>query len=164
MEWRAIPGYERYAVSDTGRVRSLGTRNRPQAMKLHTVDGYQKVSLTCANCAGKKKLFVHRLVLLAFRGSPPPGKPRTRHLNGKSTDNRLTNLKWGDDLENARDTSWHGKRASGERHPKAKLTWAKVRTIRKLLSQGKRPVELGKTYGVTGNLISQIGRKKIWKE
>jgi hypothetical protein len=54
---------------------------------------------------------------------------------------------------------------TGEKHPAAKLTWEKVRAIRAEYSPGRVTItSLGVKYGVDHTLISQIVRKKIWRE
>jgi hypothetical protein len=51
--------------------------------------GYMRVSL------GKKRVAVHKLVLITFVGEMPPECTGVRHLNDIKDDNRLTNLRWG---------------------------------------------------------------------
>jgi hypothetical protein len=83
-QWRPVPGYEgRYEVSDHGRVRSLdaycgnrfGTRTlrKGRMLKLSIVKphGYRSVQLADGR-GNLTAVKVHRLVLLAFKGEPPP--------------------------------------------------------------------------------------------
>lgn len=69
-------------------------------------DGYQTVKLAIEKRQVSWK--VHRLVLLAFVGPPPPGKPLARHLDGDPQNNSITNLVWGDNSENQIDRIRHG--------------------------------------------------------
>lgn len=48
--------------------------------------------------------YIHRLVLLAFKG-PPPDEHRIEgcHKDGDPTNNRPSNLYWGTSVENAAD-------------------------------------------------------------
>lgn len=48
----------------------------------------------------KKLVYVHRLVLLAFKGIPEYGKDQCNHINGDTFDNRASNLEWCTRLEN----------------------------------------------------------------
>lgn len=55
--------------------------------------------------------------------------------------------------------------ARGEDNPCARLTWDKVRAIRKEYAEGGVfQGQLGKKYGVSRSLIGYIIRNKIWKE
>jgi len=49
---------------------------------------------------------IHSLVLEAFVSNKPDGAV-ARHINGNSFDNRLLNLTWGSQQENANDRSFH---------------------------------------------------------
>ena len=116
----ATPPYE---ASSHGRIRSVlrtladgrtcgGTilqqrdHNRPK-------DGppfYQRVNLSHAGRKDSGRL-VHQLVLLAFEGPPPPGKPLIRHLDDNPARNfwapggegNGTNLVYGSEPENIAD-------------------------------------------------------------
>lgn len=109
--WLPVPGHEGlYEVSDHGRVRSLdrvitmknGRKRRQRGIVLKPVNsnGYH-----CVNVGALR--YVHRLVLEAFVGPPPPGM-ETRHLDGDPHNNRLGNLKWGSSSENNDDIVAHG--------------------------------------------------------
>lgn len=160
--WRPVPRFERYEVSDHGRVRSVGTRNRPKMMKARVVKGYARVSIHCGNCHGKANLYVHLAVLAAFRGPCPLGE-EARHLDGRSTNNVLRNLRWGTKAENEADKKRHGAYARGGRNAKAKLTEPQVVSIIRALLAGARPGELAERYAVSVALIGQIKRRIIWK-
>ena len=125
--WRPIPGYEDlYQISDTGSVRSF---DRPSSSVLGGIsygrelggnvdkDGYRLVSLSDHE-GRKRKHRVHRLVLLAFVGPQPVGKPIVRHLNGDPLDNRLENLAYGTHVENMADAKLHGRDRSSQTHCK----------------------------------------------
>lgn len=98
-EWRPVVGYEGlYEVSDLGRVRNSSGREISQ---WYTAK-YLTVSL------GRKSALVHRIVLSSFSLGQPDGKPLVLHINGNAEDNRLSNLKWGNQSENMRDRVRHG--------------------------------------------------------
>jgi hypothetical protein len=119
-EWRPVPGYEgRYEVSDHGRVRSLdaycgnrfGTRTlrKGRMLKLSVVTPSGQRSVQLADGRGNlKAVKVHRLVLLAFRGPPPPDKPFGLHKDDDPANNYLPNLRWGNQSENAYDSVDNG--------------------------------------------------------
>lgn len=102
--WLPIPGYENYAVSNYGRVKSLGrpnTEHRPRILRENVKHhGYRSV---CLYRKGKqRRVMVHRLVLTAFVGECPAGHEGC-HRNGDTGDNRLANLYWGTPQQNAQD-------------------------------------------------------------
>ncbi len=143
--WKDVPGYEgQYRVSDAGNVmsyrqRAEGRLLRPGRMPV----GHMSVALGRGNSQ-----CVHKLVLLAFVGPPPP-KHECRHLNGNPSDNRLANLRWGTRSENIRDKTLHDQ---------CKLKVADIRTIRKALETVRhgQQRELAKAYGVSEGTISAI--------
>jgi HNH endonuclease len=64
-----------------------------------------------------RNVWVHHLVLEAFVGPAPEGKPICRHFPDRDRhNNRLDNLQWGTYLENEADKLFHGMRATGDRN------------------------------------------------
>lgn len=125
--WRPVVGFEHcYEVSDAGNVRAIDRidtkgakwKRRAKALVPGNKAGHLKVML---NWEGKYySRWVHRLVLEAFKGAPPPGT-ECRHLNGDAIDNRAQNLEWGTRLVNIRDNVKLGKQAKGWRTATAKF-------------------------------------------
>ena len=167
-EWRPIPSFPGYEVSDHGRVRSWlkpgarrGTRaDQPRAVATRTDRGYVKfIARVDGACA---TVFVHKAVLLAFRGPCPPGM-ESRHGDGRPSNNRLDNLSWGTKAENEADKLAHGTHVLGSRSMRRKLTSAQVATIRTRLATGDTFASLGREFGVTWQSIQAIARGKSWK-
>ena len=69
----------------------------------------------------------------------------------------------GTHQENMRDRDQKGRASGGRTKPNAKLRPVDVETIRTLLADGSRPVELARTYGVCRNVISDIKLGKTWR-
>lgn len=85
--WLPIPGYEKYQVSDFGRVKGQDGRIlEPWLNKNYRVVGLSKNGV-------KKNKEIHRLVALAFLPNPD-NKPTVNHLNQIPYDNYLQNLEW----------------------------------------------------------------------
>lgn len=112
-EWRYIERYPGYAISSTGKVRSLARKqfngkgyfiNEGRILKQHLdttpKHRYMKVQLSIE---GKTlPCWVHRLVCEAFHGPPPDPKSQACHKNDVGTDNRAENLEWGSQSYNER--------------------------------------------------------------
>jgi thymidylate synthase (FAD) len=116
-EWRVVPGFDWYEVSSLGRLRSWAPRKHRGKLVVPTKPRLKKLSggisenylyTSLSNSDGKcVRRNIHSLVLESFV-SKKPEKGVARHLNGKSRDNRLINLSWGSEQENAEDRSAHG--------------------------------------------------------
>lgn len=111
-EWRAIPQYDGYEVSNLGNVRSwwqqisrgigngkgtggriIGTTFKIQKQHIDS-DGYCITSAT-GNDGKHKSLKVHRLVAMAFIPNPN-GYPMVNHKDENKQNNNVSNLEWCD--------------------------------------------------------------------
>jgi hypothetical protein len=153
--WAPVPGFERYEVSDLGRVRSVTTGRLRKPFERQGVP-YQAVYLKAGEA--QKCFLMHSLVLSVFRTARPDGMVG-RHIDGDARNNRLTNLEWGTQQDNGRDQRRHGRTQAGERNNKAKLTAASVASIRE---SAKTNVALAREYGVRAETISNVRRGATW--
>jgi hypothetical protein len=94
-EYRPIPGFPNHFVREDGRVRGL--RGRPLRGWL-TKDGYRQFSIE------GKKLYAHRLVMLAFAGPPPFPDAVVDHRDFDKLNNYHANLRWLSRHDNIRHT------------------------------------------------------------
>lgn len=170
--WMPVSGYEGiYAVSDLGRVASLarthpvgkgGLRRRKRAILAQSGSGhagYKAVTL-CKN--GKTKTqYVHRLVAIAFLGTPRPGY-EVAHANGSRGDNNLINLRWDTRSGNHADKKKHGTHQRGERAGSAKLNARQVKKIRKQVADGESKLSVSKQFSVSHKTIRDIVSKTTW--
>ena len=86
--WKVIPDYPKYSVSDLGRVRRFRIKKN-----FYTRKGYEAVGL---RDNGKNHCqFIHILVLSTFKPNPQPDFYNcVDHINRNPKDNRLINLRW----------------------------------------------------------------------
>jgi hypothetical protein len=157
-EWRSVPTDCRYEVSSFGRVRRIRAVGGYRYLKYRKAGaGYLQVSLGRRN-----NNYVHRLVLFAFVGPPPVGKPEAAHWNGVITDNRLKNLRWSNHIENESDKIRHGTGPIGERNGMAKLTEKQVREIKLVIRCGDNRRQIAARFEVSRHLIDLIANGKRW--
>lgn len=117
-KWCPVVGWEEaYEISDQGRLRSLTRKVATKGGKFRTVKsqlirprinrgGYEQVTLSFRRkpCT----VLIHRLVCEAFHGPAPEGKPLVLHWDGDRLNNRVGNLRWGDNADNMADLKRHG--------------------------------------------------------
>lgn len=165
IEWRAIPGFSGYDVSDDGQVRSYHTTRRVYDVPQRTLkpwpntDSYPTVSLRDEN--GKRRnLVIASLVMLAFIGSRPDHL-EVCHNDGNKINNWLGNLRYDSHKNNMADCVKHGTAPVGERCGKAKLTNAQASEIRGIKDVSRRM--LAKRYGVSHQAIDSIICRKSYR-
>jgi NUMOD4 motif/HNH endonuclease len=164
--WCAVPGYDRYEISDEGRVRRVSSgkllKGIPDSCGYLRVDLYSSVGV-------HRTELIHRLVLRAFVGEPSKGL-ECRHLDGKPNNNALINLAWGSRTEQADDRRRHGTEhypgainpLHGEANPAAKLTAGKVRYIRKMLECKFKRQDIADEFGITKRMVYYIKDRDNW--
>lgn len=165
-EWREIPGFSNYLVSNDGMVYSKPRevlrkdgRNR-YPVKGRVLKPFDRGrSLQYASVGN---INAGRLVLLAFVGPPPPGC-ECCHTNGNYRDNRLANVRWGTSKENTADSIRHGTHPRGERDGNSKLTADDVREIRRLYAAGGIGYcRLAARFGIARSNVAFIVRRQTW--
>lgn len=174
--WKQVLDFEGYEVSNLGRVRSywkqiarrLGggfnsvLKSDPQRILKQQLDrkGYPCVTLRRNKKIHNKK--VHSLVIVSFRGPPPPGH-ECKHLDGTTTNTHLINLCWGTKKANEADKIVHGTKCFGETNGLTKLTAGQVLQIRDLYRQGLSQEKIGKMFSISRPNIGAIVRQQTWK-
>jgi HNH endonuclease len=110
VDWRPVPGFDRYHASACGRVRGPGHRGRGESeLKPWEVEStrdrrkiYLKVGLYRD---GKRvRIYLHRLICLTFHGPAPEGCTDVLHMDHDPFNCRADNLCWGTHSENIRQT------------------------------------------------------------
>lgn len=168
VEWRKIPDFEEYSVSDMGEIRrDSPTRRNPKSFCVLKpragAKGHLYVNLFKHGKSHSK--YVHRIVLEAFVGQAPKEKPCAAHGNGDPSDNKLQNLRWASYAENSADSIRHGtsKRPGGIKHFRAKLTPEKIQIARKMNEDGVSFRKIGAALGVNHMTISNAVNGRSYK-
>jgi len=93
--WKPVAGYEEfYAVSNLGRVKSLGNDKLRKEKILKPTDNGKGYLQVCLYRDGKGKMFqVHRLVATAFIPNPL-GLPEINHKDEDKANNAVSNIEW----------------------------------------------------------------------
>lgn len=169
--WQPIPWASEYEVSDRGRVRSWLVPGHPQRRKaaephilqpMKNQDGYLKVTIP-RPAGGRGPAPIHKLVLHLFAESNPTESTITRHLDGQKNNNRIDNLAYGTELENAVDALRHGQVRCGSSHYRARLSVQDVRFLRTEMARRFSYAELAKKYDVSRSTIACAVRGRSWR-
>lgn len=164
--WRPIEHFF-YEVSNLGRVRSTEASGKGKQLRKQHVkcNGYLEVNLWDWRTHSYRYFLVHRLVLRAFTGRPPPNGVG-RHLDGIRQNNAIENLSWGTYRENEADKVRHGTKLVGTRANSAKLTEPQVREIRRRYATRTGHVwgrsSIAREFGVHAETISRVVNGKWW--
>lgn len=181
VDVRQHPEFGYYATSEDGRVftrpaeRLPGdSRNGPWRRANHWKEVSQftvqpKYTPPYRKCRitqdGKTKLVsVHRFMLECWVGVMPRAIV-TRHLDGNSLHNVLSNLKYSTVKENVDDAFRHtGNYAAGEKNGHAKLRRDDVAEIRTRYDSGETAWEIAKSYPfVAYETVLSAAIRKTWK-
>ncbi len=171
VTFKMIPDFPGYCAGDDGSVWSShprGTKRGPDGWK--NMVGYENFGYRYVLLSrdGKKSHHrVHRLVLLAFVGSPPadlgPGQIDGCHFPDRNkANNRLENLRWDTSKANKADMKVHGTRRYGSRLHNAKLNESLVRLTRSLALQGESHRSIAARLGVEKSAVSRVLKGETW--
>lgn len=155
---KVIEQFPNYTISDSGEVYNI---KKQMIMKQHLdKDGYCVLNLS--DYGNKFQVRVHRLVAQAFIPNPH-NLATVNHINHIKTDNRVANLEWMSNEDNAKD-GWNGKiMPKGEKHPASKLTQQQADQIRIDVANGISRKVLAEQYNVTTATIGNIINNKVYK-
>ena len=158
--WLPVVGYEGvYSVSDQGRVRrerafkGVWSGRLLRTQPAHKRGGYPMLELWKDNA--RTRVYLHRLVALAFLGPPPPVH-EVNHKNGVVSDNRVENLEWVTHTENAQ----HAVRVL--KHGRMKLNEDQVIRIRFLAESGSTTLWIAEHFGMSAGAIHSIVTRRTW--
>jgi hypothetical protein len=161
MDWKVIPDWETYELSDSGSVRR---RTNGAALKAPAdFHGYHTVHLRHHGKSGYFK--VHRLVCMIFIGRQPDADhSHVAHWDGNKSNNHVSNLRWATATENANDKARHGTLLQGEAHGNAKLSDAQAQYVLSVFDGSRGQIKkLASELGVSQAVISGITLRTDWR-
>jgi len=128
-----IPGFKNEAISQSGKVIAINHRFRSMCdrVKKWRLGGYKRRYARVGLGPGKNGVdaYIHRLVLLAWVGSPPSEFHQAEHIDGNPLNNNISNLKWATPKENSLRKKEHGTSGAGELNAMAKISDADAEFI-----------------------------------
>ena len=165
-EWRSIPDWPEYEVSEDGHVRrGIGGKGARAGRRLkpwrNPQNQYFYVQLWRGN--RRKGIPVHRLVAMAFLGRPPTDRHVVAHCDGSRDGNRPSNLRWATQQENVADTFRHGTHNRGSRNGQAKLDEVCALAILKMHAMGIPRREAAVGFGISRQVVDDIINGKRWR-
>lgn len=149
-EFRDVPGFPGYRVSNLGTVFGPRTALQPQVGE----QGHCRVTLYKDGAAHRE--LVHRLVLSVFDRPPTDGE-QACHKNGDPGCNAIHNLRWGTQSDNWQDRTRHGRHQSY-----TKLTPDEAAQIKALIQAGEPAEHVGPRFGVSATQARNIARGDQW--
>lgn len=160
-EWRSIPEFSKYEITNYGLVYSV-THQCLLSLRPDEA-GYFRIELM-GDDGVMRAVRVHVLVMATFVGPKPLGMS-INHKNGVKNDNRLTNLEYITHSENTLHAYRNGLRKPlcGDNNALTKIPDAEIPKIKKLYATGKYTMkEIGQMYGVSKTPIMRImaGKRK----
>lgn len=163
VEWREIPEWPEYEVSEFGAVRRAMDGHRTyKGRELKPRIRRRYPSVVLARGPLKKVFFLHALVARAFLPPKPSQLHQVAHRDGNRDNNHWSNLRWATPQENQQDRIAHGTHNKGERHWKAKLVASDVLEIRRLMAAGGTRKEVAAQFSVTTTHVDYIVARKCW--
>ena len=169
--WKKISGWERYEVSNYGRVRSLwiggkgGSYKRKKPIikaQCLSVWGYPEVRL-CQDSVSKK-FRTHRLVAKAFIPNPSDRR-EVNHKDGNKENNIAYNLEWATRSENMLHVFRVNKSPTmrGERNGHARLTASEVQEINQMWKTGNfLQKEIALEFRIARTTVNAIVNGYTW--
>lgn len=161
-EWRAIPGWPEYSVSNKGQVRresaAFGTRKGYVLKPMAMANGYTKVALSRGG--RRREYTVHRLVASAFIDDPTGMD--VCHNDGDRTNNAVGNLRIDTRKGNMADQVRHGTRLRGESVKSNKHPEETMRALLTRIRAGERVCDLSAETLIPRRTLYALAKRRIW--
>lgn len=182
VEWRSIPGFPDYEISEVGEIRRLtdhhylkdliaGSRpaiifgGRIRKNKNGTVKDqrYKRVWLHNRQDGKRSLISVHILVCRAFHGPRPTGKHLACHNDGDQFNNHYSNLRWDTPAANTADCRRHGTDLVGARNGQAQIAEEMARKVIEDLAKGIRSPEVARRRDISVRIVKCLKNGDTWK-
>jgi hypothetical protein len=165
VEWKSIPEWPEYEVSEYGHVRRRLPGGSPigrvgRVLRPNRWGRYSRVYLH--GRSGRRHITIHRLVALTFTGEPPSKLHQVAHNDGNRENNHYSNLRWATAAENSADKLRHGTLLRGEDVGISKFTERTVRQIRALASKGVPQELIAEIFATSQSHVGRIIRHELW--
>ncbi len=151
-----VAGFDKYEVTDDGRVISHHGRHPRELVGRPDGKGY--LSVTLADNKRHQSIRIHRLVATAFIPNPT-NLPCVRHLDGNPKNNRADNLAWGTYQDNENDKKRHG---TYDLRRNGKLRAEDRARVRQLWAEGVSQEEIASTFDVSRPTITRLLNSSTW--
>lgn len=158
-EWRQIPNFPAYHVSNYGEVFSFISMKQ---LEFREVPKDKHLIVNLYKNKRSSSYLVHRLVLETFIGLAPINTEAS-HLDGNPKNNRLDNLIWETRKENHARKVAHGTHRQGEKINFTKLNEQQVKQIRELGKRGIQHVDIAPLFNISPNQVGKICHLEAWK-
>ena len=161
MEWRAVPEFPDYQISEFGDVRRVVRKKGNFGLRKPYLTNHGYLWIVLRRAGYRRACGIARLVALAFIGPPPTPKHEAAHEDGVPLHNHHSNLRWKTKSENQMDRVRHGTSNRGERHAMCRLDEDRVRRIRTYLSS-RNNRQISNLFGVSIGAIAGIREGRSW--
>lgn len=160
MELRPSKKYPPFAANEKGEIVNLKTGNT-RKQTVNKKNGYAYISTR------QGLLLAHRIVADAFIPNPD-NKEQVNHKNCVKTDNRPCNLEWVDRSANMIHAAQNNlldtrNRKRGSECNLSHYSEEEVREVFKLLSEGRRNVDVSKITGIPVGYVKSLKLGHSWK-
>jgi hypothetical protein len=122
LEWKTIPGYSDYEISNFGEIRSIERTKKYKSgrtielkaklkkLRKHPINGFLMTDLI-DNKGKRNTVYPHKALALAFLKNAQPRKQKiVIHIDGDISNNHVDNLRWSSYSESIRIGFETGKR------------------------------------------------------
>jgi hypothetical protein len=174
-EWKTIPEFNCYEVSNTGRL-----RNRLSLKEIKPIpnrSGYVQYGFRSVPGEKPHTKCLHRFFAIAFIPNPD-NLPEVNHKDGVKSNNHIDNLEWVSKSRNkkhafeiglcekARATSRNNINKINKGQCNHNSKWSDVErlaVIQELRDNTGTLISIARKYGMSKSTISKVNNKQIWK-
>jgi hypothetical protein len=153
--------YERYEISNYGRIKSFKCQPQGKIIKNPNVKGYAVLVIKLMNKKSTTK-YVHKMVAEHFLPRDNDLQQYVIHKDFNKSNNHITNLRWV-----TRQTMFAHQKVNPNYNrgmiSNAKLSESEVIRLKMKLKKGKnRPSIIAKEFGITHTQLNRIKRGENW--